>query len=71
MMKKISKQFIDLCLEEFKNEKNKKFLQVEVIDPLIVHVLEQIQPMIIATSVYFITTATLIIILIILFVIKK
>lgn len=70
-MEKISKQFISLCLEEFKKEKNKKLLQVEVLDPLIIHVLEKIQPMIIATSVYFITTATLIIILIILFVVKK
>ena len=70
-MEKITQQFIDLCLEEFKKEKNKKLLQVEVIDPLIIHVLEKIQPMIIATSVYFITTATLIIILVILIAVKK
>lgn len=70
-MEKISKQFIELCMIEIKKDKNKKLIQDEVIDPLIMHVFEKVQPMIIATSVYFITTATLIIIMIILITIKN
>lgn len=71
MIEKLSRQFVALCLSECQKEKNKALIQGEILDPLIIHVLHKIQPMVIATSIYFITTATLIIILLILFVVKK
>ena len=63
-MDKISKQLVDLCIEECKKQENKDIVVKNILDPLIMHILEKIQPFVIATAVYFITTLVLIIILI-------
>lgn len=63
-MEKISKQLVDLCLNEFQKDHNKIFIQDEILDPLIMHILDKLQPIIIITSAYFITTIVLFVILI-------
>jgi|GEM_PF-6475416 hypothetical protein len=69
-MEKISQQLVKMCLDECRKENNKKLIHDEILDPLIMHILEKIQPIIIVTSVYFITTAVMIIILVVLFIMK-
>jgi hypothetical protein len=65
MIEKISSQLVSLCIDECKKEKNKTVIKNSILDPLIMHILGQIQPFVIATVVYFITTLFLIILLII------
>lgn len=64
-MDKISKQLVDLCIEECKKPENKDTVIKNILDPLIMHILEKIQPFVVATAVYFITTLLLIIILLV------
>ena len=64
VMEKVSKQLVTLCLNEFQKDHNKAFLQDEILDPLIMHILDKLQPIIIITSAYFITTIVLFVILI-------
>lgn len=68
MIEKISKQFVDLCILECKKTENKDIIKNSILDPLIMHILLQIQPFVIATIVYFIATFIMIIILLILLV---
>lgn len=65
MLEKISKQFVELLIEQCKEENNKRIIKNTIIDPLIIHVLLQIQPFVIATAVYFISTFIMIIILLV------
>lgn len=65
MLEKISKQLVELIIEQCKEENNKRVIKNTVIDPLIMHILLQIQPFAIAAIVYFISTFIMIIILLI------
>lgn len=65
MLEKISKQIIELIIEQCKEENNMRVIKSTILDPVIIHILLQIQPFIIATLVYFISTFIMIIILII------
>jgi hypothetical protein len=63
MLDKVSSQIVDLCIKELKA--NEKTIKSSILDPVVMHILEQIRPFVIATVVYFILTLVLIIILII------
>jgi hypothetical protein len=63
MIEKVSSQVMDLCLKKLKE--NEEQIKTTVLDPLIMHILEQIQPFVIATVAYFITSLILIILLVI------
>lgn len=65
MLEKISKQLVEMIIEQCKEEKNKRIIKNTIIDPLIIHVLLQIQPFAIAAAVYFISTFIMIIILLV------
>lgn len=65
MLEKISKQLVEMIIEQCKEENNKRIIKNTIIDPLIIHVLLQIQPFVIATAVYFISTFIMIIILLV------
>ncbi len=56
MLEKISQQLVEMIIEHCKEENNKRIIKNTIIDPLIIHVLLQIQPFVIATAVYFIST---------------
>jgi hypothetical protein len=71
MIEKISSQFVSLCIDECKKENNKTLIKNTILDPLIMHILSQIQPFVIATVVYFITTLFLIILLLIILLLPK
>ena len=63
MFDKVSKQIVSMCIDECKKESNKTIIKNSILDPLIMHILEKIQPLVIATAVYFIVTLLLLIIL--------
>ncbi len=65
MLEKISQQLVEMIIEHCKEENNKRIIKNTIIDPLIIHVLLQIQPFVIATAVYFISTFIMIIILLV------
>lgn len=65
MINKISSQFVDLCLKECKKQKNKDIIKNSILDPLIMHVLYQLRPIIIGSMVYFIATFLMIVALIV------
>jgi hypothetical protein len=65
MLEKISKQLVELIIEQCKDENNKRIIKNTVIDPLVIHILMEIQPFAIAAVVYFISTFIMIIILLI------
>lgn len=71
MIEKISSQFVSLCIDECKKENNKTLIKNTILDPLIMHILSQIQPFVIATVVYFITTLFLIILLLVILLLPK
>lgn len=71
MIEKISSQFFSLCIDECKKENNKTLIKNTILDPLIMHILSQIQPFVIATVVYFITTLFLIILLLVILLLPK
>ena len=60
---KISGQVLDLCIKKLKE--NEQEIKTTVLDPLIMHILQQAQPFIVATIAYFIVTLILIILLVI------
>jgi hypothetical protein len=68
MIDKIARQFVDICIKECEKDDNKRIIRDSILDPLIMHIISQIQPFIVATMVYGITTLVLIIILLILIV---
>ena len=59
-MDKLIDQGIDICLEEFKKETNKKKIQEEILDPIIKYIGEQLWPYIMY-SVMFISILLLLI----------
>lgn len=61
MMNKVSGQFVDLCLKECKKQKNKDIIKNSILDPLIMHILYQLRPIIIGSMVYFIATFLMIV----------
>lgn len=61
MMNKISGQFVDLCLKECRKQKNKDIIKNSILDPLIIHTLYQLRPVIIGSMIYFISTFLMII----------
>jgi hypothetical protein len=63
MIEKVSSQVMELCLKKLKE--NEQQIKTTVLDPLIMHIIEQIQPFVIATIIYGITTLILIILLVI------
>jgi hypothetical protein len=65
MIEKISSQFVNLCIEECKKEDNKKVIKDTVLDPLIMHILSQLQPFVVASIIYFTTTLILMILLLV------
>jgi hypothetical protein len=65
MIEKISKQLVELIIEQCKDENNKRVIKNTIIEPLIMHVLVQVQPFIVATMIYFVSTFIMIIILLI------
>ncbi len=65
MLEKIAKQLVELIIEQCKDENNKRIIKNTVIDPLVLHILLEIQPFAIAAVVYFISTFIMIIILLI------
>jgi hypothetical protein len=71
MIEKISSQFVSLCIDECKKENNRTLIKNSILDPLIMHILSQIQPFVIATVVYFITTLFLIILLLVILLLPK
>jgi hypothetical protein len=70
MIKKISIQFVQLCIKEMKKEDNKKII-FATLDPVILHVLLQVKPYVIATVVYFISSFILLVILLVILANKK
>jgi hypothetical protein len=68
MLHKLSSQVVDMCIEHCKKEENKTVIKNSILDPLIMHILEKIQPLVIASAVYFITTLILLIILLVILV---
>lgn len=65
MIEKISKQLVELIIEQCKDENNKRIIKNTIIEPLIMHVLIQIQPFIVASMIYFVSTFIMIIILLV------
>lgn len=65
MIEKISKQLIDICISECKKEHNRTFIKKTIIDPVLMHILGEIQPFVIASIVYFISTFIMLIVLLI------
>jgi hypothetical protein len=63
MIEKVSGQVLELCIKKLKE--NEQHIKTTVLDPLIMHLLQQIQPFVIATVAYFITSLILIILLVI------
>ena len=63
MIDKISGQFVDLCLKECKKKRNKDIIKNSILDPLIMHILYQLRPVIIGSMLYFISTFVMIVIL--------
>ena len=71
MIEKIANQFVTLCIDECKKEHNKKVIKGSIIDPVIMHIISQIKPFVIATVIYGITTLVLIIVLLVILVTKN
>ncbi len=65
MLNKLSSQVVDMCIEHCKKEENRIIIQDSILDPLIMHILQKIQPLVIASAVYFITTLILLIVLLV------
>ena len=63
MIDAISGQFVDLCLKECKKKRNKDIIKNSILDPLIMHILYQLRPVIIGSMIYFIATFVMIVIL--------
>lgn len=64
MLEKISKQIVDMIITECKKENNKKVIKNSIIDPLVMNILIELQPFIIAGIIYFISTFLMIVVLI-------
>ena len=58
---KIITEVIDLCICEFKKEKNRKKIEDEMIGPLIDFILEKVKPYILGMSIFLVTIILLII----------
>ena len=55
-MKNIKNHIFEYLIEELSKEDNKKKMKAQVIDPLFIYILDKIYPYIIITSVIFILT---------------
>ena len=51
-MEKLIDQGIDICLEEFKKETNKKKVEEEILDPIIKYIGEQLWPYIMYSVIF-------------------
>lgn len=65
MLEKIAKQLVELIIEQCKDENNKRTIKNTILDPLVINILMEIQPFVIAAGVYFISTFIMIIILLV------
>jgi hypothetical protein len=65
MIEKISSQLVSLCIDECKKEDNRRVIKNTILDPLIMHILMQLQPFVIASIIYFTTTLILMILLLV------
>lgn len=63
MIDKISGQFVELCLKECKKKRNKDIIKNSILDPLIIHIIYQLRPVLIGSMIYFISTFIMIVIL--------
>lgn len=68
MLEKISKQIVEMIITECKKDTNKKVIKNSIIDPLVMNILVELQPFIIAGIIYFISTFLMIVILIVILV---
>lgn len=65
MLQKLSKQFVDIVIEEITNEDNMRTIKNKILDPLVKNILIEIQPYVLAAGIYFISTFIMIILLVI------
>jgi hypothetical protein len=65
MINKISEQFVNLCMKHCIKKKNKEIIKNKILDPLIIHVIYQLKPILICTMIYLISTFVMIIALIV------
>jgi hypothetical protein len=63
IIKDISSEIFGYVLNEMKIPKNVKFIKKQMIDPFVSHVFLQVQPFLIATIIYFISSSILALIL--------
>lgn len=58
---KIINEAMEICICEFKKEKNRKKIEDDILSPLIDFILDKIKPYILGTSIFLITIILLII----------
>lgn len=56
MKDKLTKSIIDYAVEEFSREENYNRMKTKIIDPIFVYVLDKVYPYIIISSIIFILT---------------
>jgi hypothetical protein len=71
MIEKLSKQLVEICINECKKEDNKNTIKNHILDPLIMHILIQTRPFVVATIAYFILNMVMIIVLLVLLVVPN
>ena len=61
MIKSLISDSINLCIIEFKKDKNRKKIEDEILSPVIEFILEKIKPYILGMSIFLVTIILLII----------
>ena len=68
-MDKVINQSIDICIEEFQKEKNKKKLESDVLDPIIKYIGQRLWPYIIYTIIFI--SSLLLVLFYIVYIVRK
>ena len=68
-MDKVINQSIDICIEEFHKEKNKKKLESDVLDPIINYIGQRLWPYIIYTIIFI--SSLLLVLFYIVYIVRK
>lgn len=70
IIKDISSEIFGYVLNEIKIPKNVNFIKKQMLDPLISHIFTQVQPFLVATIIYFISSSILGVILLYVLLVK-